>query len=200
MLTCNNISLISLNKVVFTNLSVTFLPGTIAIIRGKNGAGKTSLLRVIAGIQSPTLGNIYINNNDIHILEQPIYSYLGHNLGFKEELSVIDNLTFWSALYNSMELIPAAISYLQLDPYLNEPLYKLSSGFKKRVAIARLVSCCSKIWLLDEIETNLDQYSTQLVYHLMAAHADAGGIIIWASHASTPWKNILEINIEKYKK
>ncbi|KJV55502.1 heme ABC exporter, ATP-binding protein CcmA [Orientia chuto str. Dubai] len=202
MLTCQNISLFSFynNEVIFSNLNITLLPGAIAIIRGKNGAGKSSLLKIIGGIQLPTAGEVYINNIQTNKLQRPFLGYLGHQLGLKLNLTVEDNLILWAKFYDSVTLIPAAITYFKLTNILSEKVYKLSSGMKKKVALARIMSCYSKIWLLDEVETNLDQENLQLVYNLVTIQANSGGIILWASHSPSPLSSILEINLERYRK
>lgn len=201
MLTCQNISLLSSNNtVIFANLSITLLPGAIAIIRGKNGAGKSSLLKIIGNIQSPTAGEVYIHNIHTNKLQKPFLGYIGHQLGLKLDLTVEDNLVMWAKFYDSVTLIPAAVTYFRLTDLLSEKVYKLSSGMKKKVALARLMACYSKIWLLDEVETNLDEENRKLVYNLIAIHTNSGGIVLWASHSPAPWSNALEINLERYKK
>lgn len=201
MLTCQNISLLSSNNtVIFANLSITLLPGAIAIIRGKNGAGKSSLLKIIGNIQSPTAGEVYIHNIQTNKLQKPFLGYIGHQLGLKLDLTVEDNLVMWAKFYDSITLIPAAVTYFGLTDLLSEKVYKLSSGMKKKVALARIMACYSKIWLLDEVETNLDEENRKLVYNLIAIHTNSGGIILWASHSPSPWSNVLEVNLEQYKK
>ncbi|WP_342638656.1 heme ABC exporter ATP-binding protein CcmA [Orientia tsutsugamushi] len=201
MLTCQNISLLSSNNtVIFANLSITLLPGAIAIIRGKNGAGKSSLLKIIGNIQSPTAGEVYIHNIQTNKLQKPFLGYIGHQLGLKLDLTVEDNLVMWAKFYDSVTLIPAAVTYFRLTDFLSEKVYKLSSGMKKKVALARLMACYSKIWLLDEVETNLDEGNRKLVYNLIAIHTNSGGIVLWASHSPSPWSNVLEVNLERYKK
>ncbi len=199
MLTCQNISLFSLNtKVIFTNLSITLLSGAIVMIRGKNGAGKTSLLRIISGIQTPSQGEVFINNVRISELARPFIGYLGHRLGLKLELTVEENLIMWAKFYSSEMMIPAAVTYFSLQELLQQPVYKLSSGMKKKVALARLMSCHSKIWLLDEVEANLDEENRKLLYNAIAIKASSGGIILWASHLICPWQNIEEIRLEDF--
>lgn len=201
MLTCQNISLVSSNNtVIFANLSITLLPGAIAIIRGKNGAGKSSLLKIIGNIQSPTAGEVYIHNIQTNKLQKPFLGYIGHQLGLKLDLTVEDNLVMWAKFYDSVTLIPAAVTYFGLTDLLSEKVYKLSSGMKKKVALARIMACYSKIWLLDEVETNLDEENRKLVYNLIAIHTNSGGIVLWASHSPSPWSNALEVNLEQYKK
>ncbi|WP_347939089.1 ATP-binding cassette domain-containing protein [Rickettsia oklahomensis] len=207
------------------DLSLTFLPYSITYIKGVNGCGKSSMLRMIAGIMQPSSGNIYykncnINNNTQHISEsfrqdefkgepaqrikihkpkhipqnslvssftkyavaKPYCTYVGHNLGLKLEMTVFENLKFWSEIYNSTEALHAAIHYFKLHDLLDEKCYSLSSGIQKVVAVARLIACPSDLWLLDEVETNLSKENRDLLNNLIIMKANSGGIVLLSSH------------------
>nr|WP_253310110.1 heme ABC exporter ATP-binding protein CcmA [Rickettsia endosymbiont of Ceutorhynchus assimilis] len=180
------------------NLSITFLPSSIICVQGANGSGKTSLLKMIADIMQPTNGNIYYKNVNCSLIEKPYCNYIGHNLGLKAEMTVFDNLKFWSEIYNSPETLEAAIHYFKLYELLNEKCYKLSKGMQKTVALARLIACQSDLWLLDEVETHLSKENRDLLNNLIVMKANSGGIILLTSHTETTIKSAQILNLEEY--
>ncbi|AAU04237.1 heme ABC exporter ATP-binding protein CcmA [Rickettsia typhi] len=171
------------------DLCITFLPSAITYIKGANGSGKSSLLRMIAGIMQPSSGNIYYKNSHINNCQKPYCTYIGHNLGIKLEMTVFENLKFWSEIYNSTETVQAAIHYFKLDYLLDKKCYNLSSGIQKVVAIARLIVCKSDLWLLDEVETNLSKENRDLLNNLIIMKANSGGIILLSSHQESVIKS-----------
>ncbi|MFY9590321.1 heme ABC exporter ATP-binding protein CcmA [Rickettsia endosymbiont of Halotydeus destructor] len=180
------------------NLNITFLPSSIVCVQGINGSGKTSLLKMIAHIMQPTSGNIFYKNIDCNILGKPYCNYIGHNLGLKAELTVFDNLKFWSEIYNSPETLEAAIHYFKLYELLNEKCYKLSKGTQKTVALARLIACQSDLWLLDEVETHLSKENRDLLNNLIVMKANSGGIIFLTSHTGTTIKSAQILNLNRH--
>ncbi|MGI4752493.1 MAG: heme ABC exporter ATP-binding protein CcmA [Janthinobacterium lividum] len=176
-------------KQLFDNLSITFLDSAITYIKGANGCGKTSLLRMVAGIMQPSNGNIFYKNLNINNIAKPYCTYIGHNLGLKLEMTVFENLKFWSEIYNSVETLDAAIHYFKLYDLLDEKCYTLSSGLQKVVALARLIACQSDLWLLDEVETNLSIENRDLLNNLIVMKANSGGIVLLSSHTENHIKS-----------
>lgn len=176
-------------KQLFDNLSITFLDSAITYIKGANGCGKTSLLRMVAGIMQPSNGNIFYRNLNINNIAKPYCTYIGHNLGLKLEMTVFENLKFWSEIYNSVETLDAAIHYFKLYDLVDEKCYTLSSGLKKVVALARLIACQSDLWLLDEVETNLSKENRDLLNNLIVMKANSGGIVLLSSHTENHIKS-----------
>ncbi|HJD67636.1 MULTISPECIES: heme ABC exporter ATP-binding protein CcmA [unclassified Rickettsia] len=176
-------------KQLFDNLSITFLDSAITYIKGANGCGKTSLLRMVAGIMQPSNGNIFYRNLNINNISKPYCTYIGHNLGLKLEMTVFENLKFWSEIYNSVETLDAAIHYFKLYDLLDEKCYTLSSGLQKVVALARLIACQSDLWLLDEVETNLSKENRDLLNNLIVMKANSGGIVLLSSHTENHIKS-----------
>lgn len=176
-------------KQLFDNLSITFLDSAITYIKGANGCGKTSLLRMVAGIMQPSNGNIFYKNLNINKIAKPYCTYIGHNLGLKLEMTVFENLKFWSEIYNSVETLDAAIHYFKLYDLLDEKCYTLSSGLQKVVALARLIACQSDLWLLDEVETNLSKENRDLLNNLIVMKANSGGIVLLSSHTENHIKS-----------
>lgn len=184
---------------LFSDISITFLPSSIVYLAGPNGCGKTSLLRIMANIQNPTNGKIFYKGIEYGDLQTPYCNYIGHNTGLKGQITVLEYLTFWSKIYNSLETLEPAIYYFKLQNILYEKCYKLSAGNQKKIALAKLMSCQTNLWLLDEVDSNLDQENKDLLYNLIISKANNGGIIILTSHSPNNIKSAQIINLEDYK-
>lgn len=197
-LTCENLHLEAQGEIVFSRLSFSSTAGTILYIRGSNGSGKSSLLRIIAGIQLAEIGDIKINNVNINQLQKSYISYIGHELGINLMLSVKDNLLFWAKLYDAYEGLDATIFYFGLQELLESRAYDLSAGNRKKLALARLFLANRKIWLLDEIDNNLDESNKLVLYNAIISKASMGGIVIIASHSKEFTKNAQILYIEDY--
>jgi heme exporter protein A len=185
MLTCDRISVKFNDNLLFSQLGFSLYPGSALIIRGNNGSGKTTLLKVIAGLIRPKAGYIYWNGQNIH--DNPLWyneqiNYVGHLKAIKSELTVLENLTFWAKLKGHEELIMAAIYYFRLHEMIDIPCSKLSAGWQKRVALARLIICPASLWLLDEPEANLDATAVQILSNLINTKIEQQGTVIIASH------------------
>lgn len=201
-ISCNNLSFFSSNISLFKNLSFSLLPGCIVHVIGANGSGKTSLLKMIAGI-IPTANEskILIDGCNIVDLEdkRPYINYIGHDLGLNNQLTVFDNIRFWSEVYSSAQLIDAAINYLELGDILELKCSKLSAGMQKRVSIARLLACNSKIWLLDELDSNLDFKTKMILANIINIKKNSGGVIIFTSHSEKLYiSDYIKINLEDF--
>ncbi len=200
MISLNNLGLTISGKVIFEGISFTALPSAIIHVTGKNGSGKTSLLKMIAQIQRQSKGSITHSKDahDISSLQKPYCTYIGHNLAIKQEFSVMENMLFWARLYNAEMLIMAAVKYFSLENLLEKKCYELSAGNQKKVALSRLILCPAKLWLLDEIDVNLDENNKKLLTNLMVTHADNGGIIFSASHNKPQVKKVVKLNLEEW--
>ncbi|MBN8511520.1 MAG: heme ABC exporter ATP-binding protein CcmA [Rickettsiales bacterium] len=201
MLSLHSLGLSINGKSIFKNLSVTLLPSSILYLQGDNGAGKTSLLRMLAGIQKPSSGKITIGKDQtpLRYIRKPYCNYIGHQFAIKPELSVYENISFFSKLYGTETLLNAAITYMGLERKLDSKCYLLSAGNQKKVAIARLLACRSKLWLLDEADSNLDQETKNKLLHLIISHADSGGIVVITTHSTPEIKSAQFINLNQYK-
>jgi heme exporter protein A len=198
MLKLDNVSLNNYDKVVFKNLSFSLLPGSITYIKGPNGSGKTSFLRIIAGIMSQSSGVIFLHGQDINNLNKPYSIYIGHNLAIKKNLKVIEMIQYYAEIFESKDSIEACIYYLGLSDILEMRCENLSHGNLKKLAITRLMLFKSDLWLLDEIESNLDESNLLLFHQLIAAKANNNGIVIISSNQQSDLKNSQKINLTDF--
>ena len=200
MLSLHSLAFTVQDKVLFKNISMSFLPSSIIYLQGKNGSGKTSFLRMIAGIQKPTKGSIKFGTKSIAVdmCDKPYCTYIGHHLGIKLELTVFENMKFWSKIYDSQELIDASVAYFSLQEAMDQKCYELSAGNRKKLALTRLMICPSKLWLLDEVDSNLDSNNRQLLLNLIVSHANNGGMTFIASHNDSAIKTAQILNISDY--
>lgn len=186
MITIDNVSSYCKNKVLFENIGLSILPSSIVRIKGHNGSGKTTFLKILAGIQKPDSGSVFRS--------QEFVGYLGHNIGVKDDINVADQLIFWAGLFGTELLLEAAIRYLKLEDIIDEYCYNLSAGNKQKVAIARLIISNAKIWILDEADTSLDSQNLDIFKNLILTKVQNGGIIIYSSHRDfLPDSHVIEL-------
>jgi heme exporter protein A len=169
---------------VFSGLDFEAASGGALAVTGANGAGKTSLLRMIAGLLTLAGGSIVLEGgeNELTLAEQA--HYLGHRDALKPALSVMENLAFWRDFLGG-EVSDAAesLAAVGLDHAAELPAAYLSAGQRRRLSIARLLAVRRPIWLLDEPTSALDAGGQALFAGLMGEHLGRGGLIIAATHA-----------------
>ena len=163
-------------------------PGTFVRLTGPNGSGKTSLLRILCGLLAPAEGQVKWNGANIRSLGEEYFTsvtYLGHRHGVKDELSAVENLKVSNGLNGielSKERARTVLEQMGLAGRDLLPARLLSEGQRRRVALARLLVCNTKLWLLDEVMTSLDKGAVALVRSLIENHLAGGGIAILATH------------------
>lgn len=166
-------------RVLFRELNLSVRPGEIVWVRGANGQGKTSLLRLLAGLARPDAGRIAFTTN----IEQV---YVGHANALKDDLTVAESLRFLSRLHGFLIDDAAQADALRrfgLHSRRNAPVRTLSQGQRRRVALARLcVAPVSALWLLDEPFDALDAEGVEALNALLAEHAVRGGSVVLTSH------------------
>jgi len=185
MLTLNNLTYSKNHKVIFQNLGYTISLNSCLLLTGKNGSGKTSLLKIIAAILKSDAGEILWNNQNVKEFSSEFSSdinYIGHKNFLKPKLTVLENLSFYCQLKDTEILIPSAIRYFGLEEIIDTEIYKLSQGWQKRVLLSKLLCCPSAIWLLDEPTNNLDKQGKELLFNLISSRIRDGGIVIAATH------------------
>ena len=173
---------------LFKGLNFTLQPGELLHLRGKNGSGKTSLLRTICGLTTPADGEVLWKGENIRSLRDDFnrgLTYLGHLNGIKGELSALENLQVSCSLSGSKvpeNQILDALQHIGLGGREDLPTKVLSQGQKRRVALARLLITQCKLWVLDEPFTALDVNAVDLLQGLIAKHIQAGGMAILTTH------------------
>ena len=192
-------------KVLFSNLSLNLPESQILILKGSNGVGKSSLLEAICGLVEIDNGEIFLTKNklDIHYpFTNDYFFYLGHENCLKDNLTVIENLLMWSSLSNlnlGKDEIFEKLSYFSISFLSDYPLYKLSQGQKRKVALTKLLFSKKPIWVLDEPINGLDQTSIIRFNELLKSHKKKGGSALLTSHIDINVKPILKINLDRLK-
>jgi heme exporter protein A len=181
-LTASNLACIRGGREVFAGLNFSLSSGEAMMVTGRNGAGKSSLLRMIAGLLCVSDGRLALSDADAVLAEQA--HYLGHQDAIKNSLSVGENLQFWADYLGSREAIEPALQAVELMPLAGLPAAYLSAGQRRRLSIARLVAVKRPVWLLDEPTSALDVSSQKRLAELMREHLAGGGMIVAAAHGS----------------
>jgi heme exporter protein A len=162
---------------VFEPVSFELKAGQLLLVTGTNGCGKTTLIRVLADILYPTSGDFVERTASM--------GYVGHYLGIKDDLSVIENLRFMrDFLGTSNRSCEEVIRQVGLGRVSEQLARTLSAGQRKRCALARLLLSNTRLWLLDEPYSNLDQEGVDLVDEMLTAHLEVGGACVLATHGN----------------
>lgn len=191
-------------RLVFGGLSFAANPGDAVMLRGRNGAGKSSLLRLMAGLLIPRSGTICWNGEDIgddRLAHQGRLHYLGHQDAIKPVLSVRDNLRLWGQLRGVADLdaeIDAALHALDIHHLSRITGRYLSSGQKRRTALARILIGKTDLWLLDEPTVGLDRESCAELAGLIARFRDQGGIVIYSTHVDLDIRNPAILDLDEF--
>jgi heme exporter protein A len=173
---------------LFKGLNFVVRPAEVIELRGANGSGKTSLLRILTGLASPAEGEIRWQGKNIRTLGEEYsgaVAYLAHQNGVKDELSAIENLRVSCGVAGNVLKTKDAQAVLErvgLGRQGNLPARALSAGQKRRVALARLLTSKTVLWMLDEVLTSLDDAAITLARQFIGAHLGMGGMAIIATH------------------
>ena len=198
MLLINNLSFCRDENLIFENIHLSLGNGQITQIRGKNGSGKTTFLKVILNLLKSKTGEIFwegqnVNKNIFNFYNQITY-IADHNTSSRK-LSVLDNINFWKGMSSSNLSNDETLLLLEtfnLKKYLNTETMYLSSGEVKKLELLRLVLEQKKIWILDEPYNHLDDSSIEILNQTFVDHTKNDGVILFASHYK-PVVNNLEI-------
>jgi heme exporter protein A len=180
---------------VFSGLNFKLASGQVLAVTGRNGAGKSSLLRMLAGLLRIEGGRLSLAGGDAERSIGEQAHYLGHQDALKSSLSVIENLEFWCNWLGGGGDPRAALGSVGLDGIAGLPAAYLSAGQKRRLSLARLVAIPRPIWLLDEPFAALDAVAQTALLFLMREHLASGGVIVAATHADIEVDGIREMRI-----
>jgi heme exporter protein A len=186
---------------LFSGLNLRISSGNCLHVRGENGVGKTSLLRLLTGLSKPESGEVLWGNQSI-TLDPIAYHrellFLGHRDALKEDLTALENIQMYAALDDvalSKEKALASLWRFGLRGRENLPVNCLSAGQKRRVLMARMLTRQARLWILDEPLNALDAQAIQEMQNLMTEHLAAGGLVVFTSHqeANIPNMQVLQL-------
>ena len=192
MLSAHGLTCVRGERRLFAGLDLAIDAGQWLHVRGENGAGKTSLLRLLAGLAQPAAGEIDWCGQPIRRADEQYRRdllFLGHHGALKEELTALENLQFAAALDGAALAGPEAMAALHrfgLKGREELPVRFLSAGQKRRVLLARLLTRKAKLWVLDEPFTALDVKAVDLLAALISEHLAGGGMAVLTSHQAMP--------------
>ena len=186
-------------RIIFSSVNLYLKEGQIIFIKGKNGSGKTSLLRCLAGFTPITSGKILWYDNEVlpaFYSEEPLVAWLGHLDAIKGSLTVKDNLLFFAKIWSvKLNILNKCIKKLSFEKFMNFPASWLSAGEKRRLSLLRLSFCPAKVWILDEPSTFLDSDNRETLINIMNAHLKNKGAIVCATHDDLKIPNALELTL-----
>ncbi|MEH6475031.1 MAG: heme ABC exporter ATP-binding protein CcmA [Sneathiella sp.] len=187
------------DRLIFKAVELTLNRGEILWVKGRNGAGKSSLLRILAGLLKPAAGVVSWDGTDMeqdpeHYQEN--LRYVGHQDALKTAYTARENLEFWSH-YTGNDNVAAALDAFQLQAIADHPVRILSAGQKKRSNLARLIACPAPLWILDEPVSSLDTDYIDLFKNLLEAHVKAGGMALLATHQDLGLKSARHLDLNE---
>ncbi len=201
MLLGQNISLFRSNRKIFSDINLSLTSGKILFLKGNNGSGKTSLIKIILNILEPTSGSIYWKGK---ILDKNLndyfknISYIADKTSSIRQLSLFENIKIWKKIFLSNvsdEQIEDVLTILNLIDYKNMKVNTLSLGEVKKLELLRLIIENKKIWILDEPFASLDKNSIDLIEQTFMDHCKNNGCIIYTSHQDLKFQVSEEINL-----
>ena len=184
MLEAHHLTCVRDERILFSALSFQVQPGEIVQIAGANGAGKTSLLRILTGLAAPQAGSVSWQSEPITSLRESFHQqllWLGHQPGVKAALTADENLRFYHSC-QSQQARWTALGATGLVGYEDVPVAQLSAGQQRRVALARLWLSDAALWVLDEPFTALDVAGIEKLTRRLEFHAARGGAVVLTTH------------------
>ena len=195
-LRANNLTCSRGGREVFAGLNFSLQDGEALVVTGRNGAGKSSLLRAIAGLVHLAAGKLEFDGGEPDITIAERTHYVGHQDAVKPSLTVGENLQFWARYLGGADVpLDPALEAVDLAPLINLPAAYLSAGQRRRLSIARVVAVPRPLWLLDEPTSALDVPSQNRLAELMRSHLTGGGMIVAAAHGPIGLERARELQI-----
>lgn len=189
MLHVSNLSVARGGMTLLSGVDFSLTSGQILVLRGANGLGKTSLLRCIAGLQNPVEGQITAPET---------VAYSGHANGLKGQMTVLENLAFWSSIYHGPSPEVALDAY-DLHALADRPAANLSAGQKRRLGLARMqVSGCA-LWVMDEPTVSLDADNVALFRAALDRHVQSGGAAVITTHIDLAIASARLLDLTRFK-
>ena len=191
------------DRTLFSGLAFSIGPGEALLLEGRNGSGKTSLLRILCGIRLPDAGRINWCGEDINRLGADYHehtAYVGHRDGIKLDLTPLENLAMARALGRPNETtLEDALEKVDLYGFEDVLTRNLSAGQQRRLALARLLVTDTALWILDEPFTSLDVHGIKVIEELLDNHTSRGGMLAVTSHHAVNLANtrIKRINLSE---
>jgi len=188
MLEVINLTCVRGTRRLFKELSFSAESGELVELRGPNGSGKTSLLRILCGLAMPAAGEVRWNGTGIRSLGEEYFgsvAYLGHQNAVKDELTAIENLRISSAVCGyalDKKEAQEILKRVGLTQQQNLPARVLSAGQRRRLGMTRLLTSKARLWILDEVLTSLDDAAMNLSREFISEHLKQDGIAIVATH------------------
>lgn len=185
-LNASGLTLFRGDRCLFKDLSFALNSGELLLLEGRNGSGKTSLLRAIAGLLELESGTIHWNDSPVSKERQVFQNsivWMSHKVGFKGDLTLVENLQYEAQLRPQSTVdFDDTLKQLGLGKLKRLPMRSLSAGQQRRVALARMQMSSAPLWMMDEPVSNLDSEGRALAMRLLGKHLSAGGMAIVAAH------------------
>ena len=188
-------------RVVFEGLDFALDAGGLLLLTGRNAAGKSSLLRLMAGLLAPAAGSLSWDGRPVAEdaeAHRARLRYVGHLDALKPALTAAENLSFWADLWGGGDPL-AALDAFGLRALADQPARFLSAGQKRRANLARLALAPADLWLLDEPATALDAETTERLRQLIARHRDAGGMAVISTHGDLGLPGAISLDLGAFQ-